>query len=131
MGAGVRIVALTPMPSPSPSPLPSPPSGRSQTAVAARLAVYGPTGEPPAVEELTPTTRPSWSSRSATPWPSAPLPAPAVREVSRTWSTPGSATRVSVLGGGAVLRVADHRPGIADPAAGSASRPRDRGAAIW
>ena len=65
-----------------------------ETAVAARLAVYGPTGEPPAVEELT-ADDPAVLVESlcdAVAERSPSQPRPSARS-SRTWSTPGSATR--------------------------------------
>jgi hypothetical protein len=89
-----------------------------ETAVAARLAVYGPTGEPPAVEELT-ADDPAVLVESLCDAVAerSPLPAPAVREVLENLVHAGFRDAVvSVLGGGAVLRVADHGPGIADPA---------------
>ncbi len=89
-----------------------------EPAVRALLATYGPAGEPPLVEELASedpavlveSLCDAVAERSA-------LPAPAVRELVENLVHAGFRDAVvSVLDGGAVLRVADHGPGIADPA---------------
>jgi anti-sigma regulatory factor (Ser/Thr protein kinase) len=89
-----------------------------EPALRARLAVYGGPGEPPAVEEhadpdpavLIESLCDAVADRSA-------VPAPAVREVVENLVHAGFADAlVSVLDGGAVVRVADHGPGIHDPA---------------
>ncbi len=103
-------LALT-SPAPAVRALPEP-------ALRARLAVYGPPGEPPAVEELAEADAAvlierlcdAVADRSA-------LPAPAVREVVENLVHAGFRDAVvSVLDGGAVVRVSDHGPGIPDPA---------------
>jgi hypothetical protein len=89
-----------------------------EPTVRARLATYGTAGEPPLVEELAAADPAvlveslcdAVAERSA-------LPGPAVREVVENLVHAGFRDAVvSVLDGGAVLRVADHGPGIADPA---------------
>lgn len=84
----------------------------------ARLAVYGGPGEPPLVDDLSDQDPVALiealcdavASRS-------PLPQPAVREVVENLVHAGFRDAVvSVLDGGATLRVTDHGPGIADPA---------------
>jgi hypothetical protein len=99
---------------------PAPPHVRAvlAPAVGARLAVYGAAGEPPAVEEMA-ADEPAGlvellcdavAARSR-------LPALAVREVVENLVHAGFRDAlVSVLAGGAVVRVSDHGPGIADPA---------------
>jgi hypothetical protein len=85
-------------------------------AAAARLAVYGTAGEPPALEHLEREDPvlliedlcDAVAARS-------PLPAPAVREVVENLVHAGFRDAVvSVLDGGAAVRVSDHGPGIAD-----------------
>ena len=99
---------------------PAPPHVRAVPgpAVAGRLAVYGAAGEPPAVEVLAADDPAALvellcdavAARS-------PLPALAVREIVENLVHAGFRDAlVSVLAGGAVVRVSDHGPGIADPA---------------
>ena len=94
----------------------------------ARLAVYGGPGDPPLVDELRDDDPVALiealcdavGSRS-------PLPQPAVREVVENLVHAGFRDAVvSVLDGGATLRVTDHGPGIADP--GQALQPGFSGA---
>ncbi len=87
-------------------------------AVRARLALYGAPGEPPVVEELADADAAVLIERLCDAVADrSPLPAPAVREVVENLVHAGfrDAT-VSVLGGGALVRVTDHGPGIPDPA---------------
>jgi hypothetical protein len=87
-------------------------------AVAARLAVYGVAGEPPLVEDLA-AGEPAVLVEALCDAVAerSPLPAPAVREVVENLVHAGFRDAVvSLLDGGATLRVADHGPGIADPA---------------
>lgn len=86
-------------------------------APSARVAVYGPPGEPPVIEEvrhhdpvvLIEALCDLVTERSA-------LPAPAVREVVENLvHAEFRDAVVSVLDGGHALRVSDHGPGIADP----------------
>jgi anti-sigma regulatory factor (Ser/Thr protein kinase) len=88
-----------------------------EDAVAARLAVYLAPGEPPVVDhveggdavDVIESLCDAVAVRS-------PLPALAVREVVENLVHAGFRDAVvSVLDGGAVVRVADHGPGIADP----------------
>lgn len=86
-------------------------------AVAARLAVYGASTEPPAVDEIAADDPAALVERlcDAVADRSA-LPAPAVREVVENLVHAGFRDAVvSVLDDGAVVRVSDHGPGIADP----------------
>ena len=87
-------------------------------AVRARLALYGAPGEPPVVEELADADAAVLIERLCDAVADrSPLPAPAVREVVENLVHAGfrDAT-VSVLDGGALVRVTDHGPGIPDPA---------------
>ncbi len=86
-------------------------------ALRARLAAYGAAAEPPVVEEVTADDPAALiealcdavADRS-------PMPAPAVREVVENLVHAGFRDAlVTVLEGGAVVRVSDHGPGIADP----------------
>jgi Histidine kinase-, DNA gyrase B-, and HSP90-like ATPase len=102
-------------------------------AVRARLALYGAPGEPPVVEELADGDAAVLIERLCDAVADrSPLPAPAVREVVENLVHAGfrDAT-VSVLDGGALVRVTDHGPGIPDPARAlapgfSAAGPRER-----
>jgi hypothetical protein len=89
-----------------------------EPAVRARLAVYGAPGEPPAVEELAEADPAVLVERLCDAVADrSPLPAPAVREVVENLVHAGFRDAlVSVLDGGAVVRVSDHGPGIPDPA---------------
>src|SRR5512145_866740 len=103
-------LSLTPPVSPV-RPAPTEPLG-------ARVAVYAAAGDPPLVDELRDhdpvalieALCDAVAERSA-------LPEPAVREVVENLVHAGFRDAVvSVLDGGATVRVADHGPGIADPA---------------
>ena len=86
--------------------------------VRARLALYGAPAEPPVVEELADADAAVLIERLCDAVADrSPLPAPAVREVVENLVHAGfrDAT-VSVLDGGALVRVTDHGPGIPDPA---------------
>ncbi len=87
-----------------------------EPALRVRLAVYGGPGEPPAVEELTgPDAAVLIESLCDAVADRSPVPAPAVREVVENLVHAGFADAlVSVLDGGAVVRVTDHGPGIDD-----------------
>lgn len=89
-----------------------------EPTVHARLAVYGAPGEPPAVEELAEADPAVLIERLCDAVADrSPLPAPAVREVVENLVHAGFRDAlVSVLDGGAVVRVTDHGPGIPDPA---------------
>ena len=102
-------LALTPAAT-SVRALPEPP-------LRARLAVYGAPGEPPAVEELADADAAILIERLCEAVADrSPLPAPAVREVVENLVHAGFRDAlVSVLDGGAVVRVSDHGPGIPDP----------------
>ncbi len=117
----VKVPAPRPLRMPSAlalTPSVTPVRAAPQPAVAARLAIYGPAGEPPVVEELA-ADDPAVLVESLCDAVAerSPLPPPAVREILENLVHAGFRDAVvSVLGGGAVLRVADHGPGIADPA---------------
>jgi hypothetical protein len=83
----------------------------------ARLAVYSTPGEPPAVEELAEADPAVLIERLCEAVAErSPIPAPAVREVVENLVHAGFRDAlVSVLDGGAVVRVSDHGPGIPDP----------------
>lgn len=85
--------------------------------VGARLAVYAAPAEPPVVEELSDTDPVALIERLCDAVADrSPLPAPAVREVVENLVHAGFRDAVvSVLDGGATVRVCDHGPGIADP----------------
>jgi hypothetical protein len=96
----------------------APPAVRAvpEAAVAARLAVYLAPGEPPVVEGFEGDAVDVIEALCDAVAARSPLPALAVREVVENLVHAGFRDAVvSVLGGGAVVRVADHGPGIADP----------------
>jgi hypothetical protein len=117
----VRVAAPRPLPMPSTLALtPAAAAVRAlpEPAVRARLAVYGAPGEPPAVEELAEADPAVLVERLCDAVADrSPLPVPAVREVVENLVHAGFRDAlVSVLDGGAVVRVSDHGPGIPDPA---------------
>lgn len=96
---------------------PSPVRAVPEPALRARLAAYGPAGEPPAVEELA-AGEPAALIEALCDAVAdrSPVPAPAVREVVENLVHAGFRDAlVTVLEAGAVIRVSDHGPGIADP----------------